>query len=99
MESDNLFGYVQYDIEILENHRETFVTFPPKFKNINFGRDDIGPFMKENAEKEGLLTQTTRMLISSCFLGNATNITQLLLFYLDLGHVRKKIVALCNILQ
>ena len=41
--------------------------------------------MKENAEKERLLTQPGKMLISSRFLENGTIVTPLVLFYLDLG--------------
>ena len=47
--------------------------------------------MKEYAEKEGLLTQPRKLLISSYFLENAKIITPLLLFHLDLGLVCKKI--------
>ena len=46
--------------------------------------------MKEYAEKEGLLSQPRKMLISSYFLKNGTPITPLLLFYLELGLVCKK---------
>ena len=42
--------------------------------------------MKEYAEKEGLMSQTRRMLISSFHLKNGTIITPLLLYYLHLGH-------------
>ena len=47
--------------------------------------------MKDHAEKEGLLCQPWKMLISSYFLENGTLITPLLLFYLDLELVCKKI--------
>ena len=46
--------------------------------------------MKDYAEKEALLCQTRKLLISSYFLENGTLITPLLLFYLDLGLVCKK---------
>ena len=65
IKSESLFGYVQYDIEVPENLREAFANLPTIFKNIIVGRDDIGPFLKENAENEGLLTQFRRMLITS----------------------------------
>ena len=58
IKSGNLFGYVQCLIEILENLREFFAMFPPIFMNINVGRGDIGPIMKEIPKKEGLLTST-----------------------------------------
>ena len=47
--------------------------------------------MKSYAEQEGLLSQPRRMLISSYPLENGTLITPLLLFYLSLGLVCKKI--------
>ena len=47
--------------------------------------------MKDYAEKRGLLSQPRKMLISGCFLENGTLITPLLLFYLELGLVCKKI--------
>ena len=47
--------------------------------------------MKDYAEKEGLLCQPRKMLISTYFLENGTLFTHLLLFYLDLGLVCKKI--------
>ena len=89
--SDKLFGYVQCDIEVPEELKEKFANFPPIFKNTNVGRHDIGSLMKDYAEKEGLLSQPRKMLISSYFLENGTLITPLLLFYLELGLVCKKI--------
>ena len=47
--------------------------------------------MKEYAEKEGIMPQSRRMLISSFILTNGTIITPLLLFYLQLGIVCKMI--------
>ena len=89
--SGKLFGYVQCDIEVPEVLKKKIANFPPIFKNTNVGRHDIGSLMKENAEKEGLLCQPRKMLISSYFLENGTLITPLLLCYLDLGLVFKKI--------
>ena len=47
--------------------------------------------MHDYAESEGLLCQPRKKLISSFFLENGTLITPLLLFYLELGLVSKKI--------
>ena len=55
------------------------------------GRDDIGILMKQYAEKEKIMVQTRRMPISSFILTDGTIITPLLLFYLQLGLVCKKI--------
>ena len=86
-----LFGYVQCDIEVPEHLRNYVSNFPPFFKSTVVSRNDIGDLMKEYAEKEGIMPQTRRMLISSFFLTNGTIITPLLLFYSQLGLFCKKI--------
>ena len=89
--SGKLFGYVQCDIEVPDELKKKFANSPPVFKNTNVGRHDIGLLMKDDAEKEGLLCQPRKMLISSYFLENGNLVTPLLLFYLELGLVCKKI--------
>ena len=86
-----LFGYVQCDIEVPEHLRDYFSNFPPIFKITAVSRDDIGNLMKQYAEKENNMVQPRRMLISSFILTNGTTIIPLLLFYLQLGLVCKKI--------
>ena len=86
-----MFGYVQCDIEVPEELKKKFANFPPIFQNTNVGRHDIGSLMQDYAEKQGLLCQPRKMLTSSYFLENGTLITLLLLFYLELGLVCKKI--------
>ena len=86
-----LFGYVQCDIEVPEHLRSYFSNFPPTFKNTVVSREDIGTLMRDYAEKENIMAQPKRMLISSFHLTNGTIITPLLLFYLKLGLVCKKI--------
>ena len=86
-----LFGYFQCDIEFPEPLRSHFWNFSPIFKNTVVSREDIGNLMREYAENEKILTQPRRMLISSFILTNGTIITPLLLFYLKLGLVCKKI--------
>ena len=81
----SLFGYVQCDFDKTEIPQEFFANFPTIFKNFSVGRAEIGPFMKEYANKEGLLTNSRRKLISSYFLENRAIITPMLLFYLNLG--------------
>ena len=85
-----LFGYVQCDIEVPEHLRDYFSNFPPIFKNTLVSRDDFGNLMKEYAEKERIMPQLRRMLISSFILSNNTIITPLL-FFLKLGLVCRKI--------
>ena len=92
--SGKLFGYLQCDIEVPEGLRKSFANFPPIFNNTNVGQHDIGSLMQNCAEKEGLLCQPRKTLISSYFLQNGTLITPLLLFYLELGLVCKKNLSL-----
>ena len=86
-----LFGYVQCDIEVPEILRSKFNNFPPIFKNTLVSNSDIGDLMKSYAEEERFLSQPRKMLISSFTLQNGTLITPLLLFYLQLGLVCKKL--------
>ena len=89
--SGKVFGYVQCDIEVPEELKKKFPNFPPIFKNTNVGRHDIGSLMQEYAEKQELLCQPRKMSILSYFLENGTLITPLLLIYLELRLVCKKI--------
>ena len=86
-----LFGYVQCDIEVPEHLCDYFSDLPPIFKNTVVSRYDIGSLMKQYAEKEIIMVQPRRMLISSFILASGTIITPLLLFYLNFGLVCKKI--------
>ena len=81
------FGYVQCDIDVPEHLRSYFSNFLP----IIVSREDIGNLMREYAEKENIMAQPRRMLISSFVLTNGTILTPLLLFCLKLGLVCKKI--------
>ena len=81
IKSGKLFGYVQCDIEVPEELKKKFANSPSIFKNTNVGRHDIGLLMEDYAEKEELLCQPRRTLISSYFLKNGTLITPLLLFF------------------
>ena len=85
IDEDKLFSYVQCDLKVKEELYERFANFPPIFKNSNVGREDIGDFMRECAEKNNLLMKPQRMLMSSYKLNNGIVITPLLKFYLKLG--------------
>ena len=85
IKSGRLFGYDQCDLKVPEHLKAYFANFPPIFKNTVVGTNDIGDLMKEFAEKERIMSQPGRMLISSFHLNNGIVITPLLLFYLYLG--------------
>ena len=71
--------------QIPEHLKAYFANLPPIFKNTVVSRNAIGDLMKEYAEKERIMSQPRRMLISSFHLKNGTIITPLLLYYLHLG--------------
>ena len=85
IKSRRLFGYLQCDLKVPEHLKSYFANFTPIFKSTVVSRNDIGGLMKENAEKEGFMSQPRRMLISSFHLKNGTIMTPLLLYYLHLG--------------
>ena len=82
--SQGLFGYVQCDLKFPEHLKAYFANFSPIFKNTVVSRNYNGDLMKEYAEKEGIMSQPRRMLISSFHLKNGSIITPLLLYYLHL---------------
>ena len=86
-----LFGFVQCDIEVLEHLRDYFSNFPPIFKKTVVSRDEIGNLMEQYAEMENIMVQPRRLLISIYIPTKCTIITPLLLFFLQLGLVCKKI--------
>ena len=61
------------------------------FKNTVVSRDDFRNMMKQYAEKENIMVQPRKMLISSFIVTNGTNLTPLILFNLKLGLVCTKI--------
>ena len=75
-----LFVYVQCDIEVPEEVKRNFASFPPIFKITNLSRHDLALLMKDYAKKVGLLRLPQKMLISSNFIDRAVLITPLLLF-------------------
>ena len=83
--SQKLFGYVQCELKLPEHLKAYFAIFPPFLKNTVVSREDMADLIKENAEKEGIMSQSWRMPISSFHLKNGTTITPPLIFYLHLG--------------
>ena len=79
---ETFLGYVQWDIEVLENLGNGCAQFPPTFENTLVSKNDMGHLMKKYAEEENILFQVRQMLISSFSLQKETPITPLFLFYL-----------------
>ena len=85
IKSGKLFGYVQCDLKVLEHLNAYFANFPRIFKNTVVSRNDIGDLIKEYAEKERIMSQPKRRLLSSFPLKNGSIVTLLLLSYSHLG--------------
>ena len=87
VQNDELFGFVLVDIYTPNHLKQLFNEFPPIFKNVMVGREDVGELMKRFAEENGLLKKPRRMLISSYFGEKILLTTPLAKWYLDHGLV------------
>ena len=85
IKSWNLFGYVQCDFKVPDHLKADFANFHPFFKNTVVSRNDIGCLMKDYEEKEGIMSQPRKMLISRFHLRNGRIVIPLFIYYLHLG--------------
>ena len=60
-----LFGMIECDIRVPPELRPYFSEMQPIFKNTTVTRDDIGPFMRNYAEENDIMSTPRRMLIGS----------------------------------
>ena len=60
-----LFGMVECDIHVPPELRPYFSEMQPIFKNANVSRDDIGPYMRQYAEENDIMSTPRRMLVGS----------------------------------
>ena len=60
-----LFGMIECDVRVPDNLRDHFTEMQPIFKNANVSRDDIGPFMRQYAEENDIMSTPHRMLVGS----------------------------------
>ena len=82
-----LFGMVECDIHVPDNLREHFAEMQPIFKNTTVTRDDIGPFMRQYAEENDIMSTPRRMLVGSYHGEKILLATPLLRWYLAHGLV------------
>ena len=68
IKSRKMVHYGESDLKAPEHLKAYFATFPPIFENTVVSGNDIGDLMKEYAEKEGIMSQPRKMIISSCHL-------------------------------
>jgi hypothetical protein len=80
---ERLFGCVECDIHVPEQHKDKFGEMCPIFKNVEISRDDIGEYMKTYAEKNKIMPRPRRSLIGSLFAERILLATPLLKWYLQ----------------
>ena len=85
IKSDKLFGLVQCDVEVPSGLKNYFSEMQPVFKNTSISKEDIGPFMKEYANEQKILSQPRRSLVGSYFGKQLLFATPLLKWYLTHG--------------
>ena len=82
-----LFGMIECDIHVPPELRPYFSEMQPIFKNANVSRDDIGPYMRQYAEENDIMSTPRRMLIGSYRGEKILLATPLLRWYLAHGLV------------
>ena len=82
-----LFGMVECDVRVPEHLQDQFAEMQPIFKNANVSRDDIGPFMRQYAEENDIMSAPRRMLVGSFHGIKLLLATPLLRWYLAHGLV------------
>ena len=82
-----LFGMIECDIRVPSELRAHFAEMQPIFKNAAVKRDDIGPFMREYAEENDIMSTPRRMLVGSYHGKKILLATPLLQWYLAHGFV------------
>ena len=80
-----LFGMVECDIRVPEHLQDHFAEMQPVFKNVTVTRDDIGPFMRQYAEENDIMSAPRRMLVGSFHGIKVMLATPLLRWYLAHG--------------
>ena len=82
-----LFGMIECDIHVPAELRPYFSEMQPVFKNVTVTRDDIGPFMRQYAEENDIMSAPRRMLVGSFHGIKLLLATPLLRWYLAHGLV------------
>ena len=82
-----LFGMVECDVRVPEHLQDHFAEMQPIFKNATVTLDDIGPYMRQYAEENDIMSTPRRMLIGSYRGEKILLATPLLRWYLAHGLV------------
>ena len=82
-----LFGMIECDVHVPPELRPYFSEMQPIFKNATVTLDDIGPYMRQYAEENDIMSTPRRMLIGSYRGDNILLTTPLLRWYIAHGLV------------
>ena len=82
-----LFGMVECDVHVPPDLRKHFSEMQPIFKNVTVSRDDIGPYMRQYAEENDIMSAPRRMLVGSYRGDKILLTTPLLRWYIAHGLV------------
>ena len=82
-----LFGMIECDVRVPEHLQDHFSEMQPIFKNTTVTLDDIGPYMRQYAEENDIMSTPRRMLVGSFHGIKLLLATPLLRWYLAHGLV------------
>jgi hypothetical protein len=85
VQTEQIFGLVECDIQTPHHLREIYAEFQPVIKHAYISREEIGEHMKEFAEKNNLLKKPQKTLLCSYYAEKILLATPLLKWYLDHG--------------
>jgi hypothetical protein len=88
------FGLLQCDVTVPDYLKDYFSELQPIFKNTLVSKDDIGPFMKDYAERHKFMSQPRKTLVASYFGKQIVLATPLLRWYLAHGLVVSNITLM-----
>ena len=91
-----LFGMVECDIRVPEHLQDHFAEMQPVFKNVTVTRDDIGPFMRQYAGENDIMSAPRRMLVGSFHGIKLLLATPLLRWYLAHGLIEDRV---CQVIE
>ena len=87
IQTREIFGFAECDIEVPPHLREKFSEMSPIFKNVSLSRSDLSPHMRTFAEDNGFLKRPQRCLVGSMHAQKQLFLTTLLNWYIEHGLV------------
>ena len=85
IQSEQLFGVIECDIQVPDHLKDKFSEMCPIFKNVEISREDIGEYMQGFAEDHDIMARPRCSLIGSYFGEKILLATPLINWYLEHG--------------